>query len=50
MFFELEDIQRRHSPYWDLTNVTGWTNALDATPGWSYERGLMVGLPVAWAQ
>ena len=50
MFFELEDIQRRHSPYWDLTNVTGWTNATDSTVSWNYQRGLLVGFPVAMFQ
>lgn len=39
MFFELEAIQRRHSPYWDLSNTTGWVTALDSKASWNYERG-----------
>ena len=39
MFFELWNIQRRHSPYSDLSNTTGWHTAIDSTPSWNYQRG-----------
>jgi hypothetical protein len=39
MFFELEDIKRRHMPAWSTNNVTMWVPALDSTPTWNYQRG-----------
>ncbi len=39
MFFELEDVKRRHMPAWSNNNVTMWTPALDSTPTWNYQRG-----------
>ena len=44
MFFELEDIKRRHSPYFNVTNVGGWTPAVDSTPSWNYQRGIIVSI------
>lgn len=43
MFFELDDIKRRHSMYSDIYNVGGWVNTPDATFGWMYQRGAMIG-------
>lgn len=36
MFFELEDIKRRHSHYWDLYNVGGWVRPADNSASWNY--------------
>lgn len=44
MFFELEDIKRRHSNYYDIYNVGGWVTAPDSTLSWNYARGAMVGV------
>ena len=37
MFFELEDIKRRHSPYWDCHNVHSWVRTPDSTHSWILE-------------
>jgi hypothetical protein len=37
MFFELEDIKRRHSPYWDCHNVHSWVRTPDSTHSWMLE-------------
>lgn len=39
MFFELEDVKRRHNPSWWTNNVTHWHTAVDSTPSWNYQRG-----------
>jgi solute carrier family 25 oxoglutarate transporter 11 len=44
MFFELDDIKRRHSNYYDIYNVGGWVTAPDSTFRWNYARGFMVGV------
>lgn len=44
MFFELDDIKRRHSNYYDIYNVGGWVSAPDSTLRWNYLRGFMVGV------
>jgi len=36
MYFELDDIKRRHSVYYDVLNVGGWVKAPDATASWNY--------------
>jgi solute carrier family 25 oxoglutarate transporter 11 len=43
MFFELEDIKRRHSLYSDIYNVGGWVPTPDANWGWMYQRGAIAG-------
>jgi len=43
MFFELEDIKRRHSPYWDAHNVHSWVRTPDSTHSWMIERGVIIG-------
>lgn len=48
MFFELDDIKRRHSNYYDIYNVGGWVTAPDSTLRWNYLRGLMVGLTASF--
>lgn len=44
MFFELDDIQRRHSAYWDVYNAFSYTPTPDNTYSWNYQRGVMAGL------
>ena len=39
MFFELEDVRRRHNPTWWTNNVTAWVTPPDSTPSWNYQRG-----------
>lgn len=39
MFFELEDVKRRHMPMWNTNNVTMWVAAPDSTPSWNLQRG-----------
>jgi len=39
MFFELDDVQRRHNPTWWTNNVTAWHTAVDSTPSWNFQRG-----------
>ena len=48
MFFELDDIKRRHSTYYDIYNVNGWVRAPDSTLSWNYQRGLMAGLAASF--
>ena len=45
MFFELEDIKRRHSLYSDIYNVSSWSPATDSSFGWNYQRGFMASVP-----
>lgn len=44
MFFELDDIKRRHSAYWDVYNAFSYTPAPDNHYSWNYQRGLIAGL------
>lgn len=46
MFFELDNIKRRHNAYWDVYNE-GWTPTPDSTIGWNVKRGMMVGIIAA---
>lgn len=48
MFFELDDIKRRHSNYYDIYNVNGWVRAPDSTLSWNYQRGLIAGLTASF--
>ena len=34
-YFELDDIKRRHSHYWDCYNVGGWVNTYDNLALWN---------------
>lgn len=47
MFFELDDIKRRHSLYYDIYNVGGWVRTPDASASWNYQRGAIVGVAAA---
>jgi len=44
MYFELEDVKRRHSAYWDLYNDNTWTSISDSTLSWNLKRGVFVGV------
>ena len=44
MFFELDDIKRRHSPYSDVYNVHGWIDTPDSDIGWTLKRTSVAGL------
>ena len=44
MYFELDDIKRRHSVYWDLYNGYGWADVPTDTVGWNYKRGVIAGV------
>ncbi|CAD8135376.1 unnamed protein product [Paramecium octaurelia] len=44
MFFELDDIRRRHSLYFDCYNAGVWTNAPENSWRWNYTRGAISGL------
>lgn len=50
MFFELEDIKRRHSLYWDIYNVEGWVTPPDSTLSWNFTRGAITGLTASYFQ
>jgi len=47
MFFELDDIKRRHSLYWDIYNTQGFAQTPDSTNSWNYKRGVIAGLTSA---
>jgi solute carrier family 25 oxoglutarate transporter 11 len=44
MFFELDDIKRRHSNYYDIYNVNGWVRTPDSTLSWNLQRGVITGI------
>jgi solute carrier family 25 oxoglutarate transporter 11 len=44
MFFELEDVKRRHSLYFDVYNVGYWVPAADNSMSWNLERGAIIGV------
>ena len=44
MYFELDDIRRRHNLYWDTGNTGGWVRAPDVSISWNYERGAIIGV------
>lgn len=45
MFFEIDDIKRRHSGYFDVYNIHGWIDAPENTLSWNYARGFMASFP-----
>lgn len=47
MYFELDDIKRRHSPYFDVYNSFSWISAPDNTMWWNYQRGAIAGIMAA---
>lgn len=50
MFFELEDIKRRHSLYWDIYNVESWVRRPDSTLVNNVKRGATVGIAASLIQ
>jgi hypothetical protein len=42
MFFELDDIKRRHMPNWSINNTTAWSPAMDSNLTWNFQRGIIV--------
>jgi len=44
MYFELDDIKRRHSPYFDVYNVFSWITTPENKWSWNYQRGAMAGV------
>jgi hypothetical protein len=44
MFFEIDDIKRRHSPYSDVYNVHGWIDTPDDIKWWTFFRTSAAGL------
>jgi len=44
MFFELDDIKRRHSPYFDVYNVFSWITTPESQLSWNYQRGAIAGV------
>lgn len=41
MFFELDDVRRRHNPDWHSDNVTSWHKAVDSKGTWNFQRGII---------
>lgn len=50
MFFELEDIKRRHSLYWDIYNVEGWVRRPEATLANNVKKGVTAGVVASLIQ
>jgi hypothetical protein len=44
MFFEVDDIKRRHSPYADTYNVHGWLTNPDSANWWTFLRTSVAGI------
>ena len=44
MFFEVDDIKRRYSPYSDVYNVHGWIDTPDQGIPWTFFRTSVAGL------
>jgi len=47
MYFELDDIKRRHSPYFDVYNTFSWVTTPESTLSWNYQRGAIAGVIAA---
>lgn len=43
MYFEIDDVKRRHTPYWDIHNVHGWVNPPEDRIAWHWLRGAFAG-------
>lgn len=43
MFFEIDDIKRRHSAYYDTYNFHGWVEAPDSSIKFNFFRGALAG-------
>jgi uncharacterized protein (DUF3820 family) len=44
MYFEIDDIKHRHSPYYDITNVRGWVDTPEDYYLWHWARGGVAGV------
>ena len=44
MYFEIDDVKRRHSPYFDVYNVHGWINTPDEALSWTWARSVFAGV------
>ena len=44
MYFEIDDVKRRHSAYFDVYNVHGWIDTPFETFGWDWARGAAAGV------
>jgi len=44
MYFELDDIKRRHSPYFDVYNAFSWISTPENNYAWNYQRGAIAGV------
>lgn len=47
MYFELDDIKRRHSPYFDVYNAFSWITTPENNFSWNYQRGAIAGVAAA---
>jgi len=47
MYFELDDIKRRHSPYYDVYNAFSWITSPENNMWWNYQRGAIAGVMAA---
>lgn len=36
MYFEIDDVKRRHSPYYDVYNFMGWVDTPDSSYVWNW--------------
>ena len=43
MFFEIDDIKRRHSVYYDVYNTDGWVDTPESSIRWDWTRGAIAG-------
>ena len=43
MFFEIDDVKRRHSPYYDVYNIRGWVDPPEDRFSWHWIRGAVAG-------
>lgn len=43
MYFEVEDIKRRHQSYTDVYNTNGWIDAPESSVRWKLIRGAIAG-------
>lgn len=47
MYFELDDIKRRHSPYFDVYNSFSWATTPESKMSWNWQRGAIAGVLAA---
>ena len=44
MYFEVDDVKRRHSLYYDISNVHGWVDTPDSKLWWVFARSTLAGI------